>query len=632
MTMVRVLAPRTRHLDVIRALQDFGLMHLGEPCAGEKLDRASLSPACLREVRQLESVLRDIEAFLGAGAASHRASRTGEGATFAPRDLARWARLARRARRALDGLKARAAALAEERALILKYRGIFAAVEDLLRSRARWPNATAYHVILRPSREDAVGALRSSLAALLADTFDLRAHPLPSGEIVLLILVPSSFAQRIDRLLADARVQEIPVPPGYGDSLAEAIPRMRTRLEAIPGEAEANALAQARLHEEHGKEQRRARSAIHDRLMEVEAMSRMSLTAHAFVLEGWIPAHAVGRLRSVLARACGDVVAVEEVDEQEWAAETAPVVLSNPRLLRPFEVLIRMLPMPRYGTIDPTPFVAVFFPMFIGLMVGDVAHGALMGALSLIVRARSRPGSLPRSIAEIGGACAAFTVIFGFLYGEMLGDLGKRLFGLRPLLFDRQEAVLPYLGLALSIGLVHVLLGLGLGVVNTLRRKPRQAVGRGASAVMIVLIVVALLGAADILPRAFFAPSVVAILASFVLLVAAEGLIAPIELLATLGNVLSYARVMALGTASVMLSVVANRMVGRLGSVAVGVVLALLFHLVNFALGLFSPTIHALRLHYVEFFGKFYSPGGVRYRPFSHWSARPEAFPERSRP
>jgi V/A-type H+-transporting ATPase subunit I len=77
---------------------------------------------------------------------------------------------------------------------------------------------------------------------------------------------------------------------------------------------------------------------------------------------------------------------------------------------------------------------------------------------------------------------------------------------------------------------------------------------------------------------------------------------------------------MALGIASVMLAVVANRMVGVIGSAAVGIVFALMFHLVNFAIGLFSPTIHALRLHYVEFFGKFYSPGGVRYEPFGAWT------------
>ena len=77
------------------------------------------------------------------------------------------------------------------------------------------------------------------------------------------------------------------------------------------------------------------------------------------------------------------------------------------------------------------------------------------------------------------------------------------------------------------------------------------------------------------------------------------------------------------GALVVMLAVVANRMAGALGSTLVGVTFALLFHLVNFALGLFSPTIHALRLHYVEFFGKFYSPGGTQYRPLAHWYPAP---------
>ncbi|MBM4777877.1 MAG: hypothetical protein GQE15_09260, partial [Archangiaceae bacterium] len=95
--------------------------------------------------------------------------------------------------------------------------------------------------------------------------------------------------------------------------------------------------------------------------------------------------------------------------------------------------------------------------------------------------------------------------------------------------------------------------------------------------------------------------------------------VAFIELLSTFGHILSYARIMALGTASLMLAVVANQMVGTFGSVVVGVVFALLFHVVNFAIGLFSPTIHALRLHSVEFLGKFFSPGGAEYRPLAHW-------------
>jgi V/A-type H+-transporting ATPase subunit I len=140
---------------------------------------------------------------------------------------------------------------------------------------------------------------------------------------------------------------------------------------------------------------------------------------------------------------------------------------------------------------------------------------------------------------------------------------------------------------------------------------------------MVLLILGAILAASGVLPRAFFRPSVIALLLAFPVLVAVEGLIAPLEVFSAVGNILSYARIMALGMASVMLSIVANRMVGAMGSVAVGTLFALLFHLVNFVLGLFSPAIHALRLHYVEFFGKFYSPGGVRYRPFGH--AYPDA-------
>jgi V/A-type H+-transporting ATPase subunit I len=47
------------------------------------------------------------------------------------------------------------------------------------------------------------------------------------------------------------------------------------------------------------------------------------------------------------------------------------------------------------------------------------------------------------------------------------------------------------------------------------------------------------------------------------------------------------------------------------------VIIGVLLHLVNFTLGLISPTVAALRLHYVEFFEKFYDEGGAPYRPFA---------------
>src|SRR5690606_24839040 len=103
---------------------------------------------------------------------------------------------------------------------------------------------------------------------------------------------------------------------------------------------------------------------------------------------------------------------------------------------------------------------------------------------------------------------------------------------------------------------------------------------------------IALLAAFEVLPAALLTPSVIALLVAFPILVVVEGLLGPIELLSTISNILSYARIMALGTASVVMAVIANRLAGAMGSAIVGITFALLFHLVTFALGLFSPTIH----------------------------------------
>jgi V/A-type H+-transporting ATPase subunit I len=84
-----------------------------------------------------------------------------------------------------------------------------------------------------------------------------------------------------------------------------------------------------------------------------------------------------------------------------------------------------------------------------------------------------------------------------------------------------------------------------------------------------------------------------------------------------MGNILSYARLMAIGMASVILALVANEFAGTLGVVVVGVTVAVLLHALNLVLAMFSPSIHALRLHMVEFFTKFYEGGGTQYKPFS---------------
>jgi V/A-type H+-transporting ATPase subunit I len=83
-----------------------------------------------------------------------------------------------------------------------------------------------------------------------------------------------------------------------------------------------------------------------------------------------------------------------------------------------------------------------------------------------------------------------------------------------------------------------------------------------------------------------------------------------------MGNILSYARIMAIGMASVVLSLMASLLGGMMGSIVLAILVVVLVNALNLALGIIDPTIQGLRLHYVEFFSKFYLGGGTPFAPF----------------
>jgi V/A-type H+-transporting ATPase subunit I len=613
MARVRIAGPRAALEATLAVLQDVGALHV------VPADRAAAGSApAPRLAQRLGRMLADVErsaALLG------EARRAKERAPVPDPPLPAAARFARRIRRKTERLERARSALEDERMLLLRYRAFFEAFESFAGLEARYPGGRAFYLVLRPGAQDAAADLERSLEAAVSGRFELRARTLASGETALVLLASAEATEQAARLLAEARLEELPAPAGLGElNLLTALPALRARLEAIPGELELLDAECARLAAAHRAALERLRARLHDLLALLEARGAILEGPLLFVIEGWLPVQELDPLAARIARELGPELLVERAGVEPWVRVDAPVALSNPRLFRPFELITRTLPVPRYGSIDPTPFVAVFFPMFFGMMLGDAGYGAALAVLAFLLR--GRPGTRRRSIAAMAGACAAFSIAFGLLFGEFFGTLGRSL-GLRALAFDREEALLPFMGFAVALGAVHVLLGLVLAVIGAWRRgERRQAMGRGVTFLMILLSGLALLAAFEVLPAALFTPAVVAVLAAFPVLVALEGIVAVIELLSAYGHILSYVRIMAIGTASLMLAVVANRMVGAVGSVLVGVLFALLFHLVNFAIGLFGPTIHSLRLHYVEFFGKFFSPGGTPYRPLAHW--RPE--------
>jgi V/A-type H+-transporting ATPase subunit I len=565
-------------------------------------------------VRRLRALLHDVDALTARFVSSPPGVKPQP-----PASIASWLRQFRRVRRDVERLEARRHVLEEERTQTARLLEFIRAFRGLLPT-GNGTRTHGYHLVLRGQDAAVVPRLRAGLAQAIGEEFVLETAPLSSGELAAVLLVAPTDSTRVERLLAQAGVHELPMPEGSGGkTLGQLGPTLSARLEALDAELagldrDRDTLSQAVAPSLAG-----ARAAAEDRLLGLAAKEKTAATPRSFVLEGWIPEAGYPRLGEAMTKRFGGRVVVESVAREDWHGESAPVVLHNPRLFRPFEMITTMVPLPAYGTIDPTPFVAVFFPMFFGMIMGDIGYGLALAALALWLRRGGAPGSTRRAVAEVLGAGAAFAVAFGIAFGEFFGDLGRRWFGLEPLLIDREKSLLPFLGLAIAIGTVHIALGLTLGVINASRGHPRQAVGRGVSLAMLVLIILVLLAAFEVLPHGFLTPAVIGLLALFPILVLAEGIIAPIEFLSTLSNILSYARIMALGTASVMMAVVANELAGSIGSVLVGVLFALLFHLVNFGLAIFAPTVHGLRLHYVEFFGKFQSPGGQVYRPFSHW-------------
>jgi len=625
MSRIRMLGPKDQLQAVLGRVQDLGLVHLVEPAETESLSLLGLSAEQRRHVQGVQRIAKDVDIALQLLGEKLSTPKSVDDLSLPDAAL-----LAGRARRELEALAGRDQRLEEERAVILKFRPFFSAFRKISQSGLDLEGIRVFYLVLREDGEQELRRMRAALREALGDGFELLSQASESGESAMLLAVPAADATKAEQLLSEAGVQALSLPDQFEEqSVSATIQRMQARLEELPGEISEVSRERKQIASERGGELARVQTSVRDHLATIEAMEQAVVTPRAFVLEGWIPSAARPELEGQLGKSFGNKVELETVSSEEWAGDTVPVVLKNPRLFRPFEAITGMMPLPKYGTVDPTPFVAVFFPMFFGVVLGDIGYGTMLGAVSLVLRFRSKPDTKMRAIAEIGLACTLFTIVFGFLYGELFGDLGHRI-GLHPIILNREEAFFPFLGLAIALGIVHIVIGLMVGAINMFRGDKRRAIGKGMAALMVILIAMALMAAFDMLPGRFFTPLVIAVLVAFPILIVAEGVLAPVELVSTLGNVLSYARIMAVGTASVMMATVANRMTGAFGGVVVGVVFGLLFHLINFVLGVFSPTIHMLRLHYVEFFGKFYSPGGSQYLPFRHWSAPQSAVEERS--
>ncbi len=445
---------------------------------------------------------------------------------------------------------------------------------------------------------------------------EVRTARAADGSYIGLLTTEKELADRLKESLRSNQIPEVALPSYLeGLALPDKIHAVSARYDALTAETAAIDQALRDFAQRWRGLYQNVQSWLEERLSLLKTSTSLYETDNCFVLFGWLPSAELPRLRRTLAETYADTVVVEEKEILKQDLEQVPVVLKNPAYFQPFELLVRLLPLPRYTSVDPTPFIGIFFPLFFGMILGDIGYGAilLLVALALILFVKRRP--IVQQAGKILLVASLYSVIFGVLYGECFGELGAEALGLHAWI-DRRTSIMPMMYFALAMGGVHVVVGLALGVLSALKgRRTREAVSRLASILVILCIVGILATYFAPMTELLRKPLMIAILVIVPVLLVTGGLLAPFELLRHLGNIISYVRIMAVGLASVLLAYVANSLAGAAGSVWIGVAVAVVLHAFNLLLGVFAPTIHALRLHYVEFFSKFVEPGGTRYTP-----------------
>jgi V/A-type H+-transporting ATPase subunit I len=512
-------------------------------------------------------------------------------------------------------IEARRAALVEERGEAARLARILGALAPLYAAGPPLSRARAFGIALRRDRPEALDTVEHEVSRLTGGAFDLRWRDAGEDRVVLLT-VPVARATAVSALLFEHGVGEVSIPPRYAGQLpARAALSLLVREREIAGELHALEEETVRRGASAKAALERARDEIASRAERLDAVLRCGTTDHAFVVAGWVPRARVEPLAEAMRRRFDGAAEIVEVPIARAERDAVPVILANPWWLEPFELLLGLVPLPRYGSVDPTPYLALFFPMMFGLVLGDLAFGILAASVSAVALARGWGGALGRRVALVALACALWAALFGVVFGEFLGELGAH-FGLHPLVIDRRRAIGAFFGVAIAAGFVHLAVGLALGLVGAIRERHVREIAARASRVGVLAGAVPLAGiVAGLLSRDALVPAVAVVGASALAGVLAEGPLALLDVLLAVGNILSYARLMALGLASLMLAEAANVIAGALPG-APGVGLAVLLHAVNFTLGLISPAIAALRLQYVEFFEKFYREGGRPFRPF----------------
>jgi len=503
----------------------------------------------------------------------------------------------------------------EEMSQLKKVRGLLGLVLPLEVNLEDIGDSEFLSVLLGIAAKEEIDSITERLDEATDRSFYVGTLEVPGNRLITLIICLKEQQSLVLTSLRRLNWERIELDGQHGRP-QEAIESVDHRLEAETEERARHEAVIVGIAREWRDELQKYREFLSAERQREESQNKFASMEHVVVITGWIPEERFVQAEREIQEVTDGACVVEASDPGQ--GDDVPVLLKNPRFFRSFELLTRLYGLPAYNGVDPTIFIVPGFLLFFSIMLTDALYGAIALALGfLLIRGGGRYNQGIRDGGVILFSAGAATIIIGALSGGWFGSFGLKLPILEAMMvFDPMAQVTAFLVIALGVGLIHVNSGVVINVVDNLKRGELWSALTGNLWFLFAqpAIVLYLFGCK--------AAGLVFIVISLALLLMGHKAMAMFQITGFMGDILSYARLMALGLCTTGIAMTVNVLAGMLYALGtIGVLFAvavfLIGHLFNFVINAMGSFVHGLRLHYVEFFTKFYRSGGAEFTPLT---------------